>query len=214
MKHAHQTTQTTQHTSGRTIAMSAANAGVALGLALGITLGATLGFTVFGAGTAAAETRVETVLGTVTKSDPIRSSYVRKTPKDERICRTEDVPIYGETKGGQSDLGAMIVGGLIGSAIGNKLSDNEGAGAAGTVAGAILGREQAKNATGQREIVGYRQQDVCETRTIMTEQTVQEITGYRNTIEIDNKIIMLESARPLAPNERIEINRQVTYSLR
>lgn len=210
MKHAHQTTQTTQHTPGRTIAMSAANAGVALG----ITLGATLGFTVFGAGTAAAETRVETVLGTVTKSDPIRSSYVRKTPKDERICRTEDVPIYGETKGGQSDLGAMIVGGLIGSAIGNKLSDNEGAGAAGTVAGAILGREQAKNATGQREIVGYRQQDVCETRTIMTEQTVQEITGYRNTIEIDNKIIMLESARPLAPNERIEINRQVTYSLR
>ena len=210
MKHAHQTTQTTQHTPGRTIAMSAANAGVALG----ITLGATLGFTVFGAGTAIAETRVETVLGTVTKSDPIRSSYVRKTPKDERICRTEDVPIYGETKGGQSDLGAMIVGGLIGSAIGNKLSNNEGAGAAGTVAGAILGREQAKNATGQREIVGYRQQDVCETRTIMTEQTVQEITGYRNTIEIDNKIIMLESARPLAPNERIEINRQVTYSLR
>ena len=210
MKHAHQTTQTTQHTPGRTIATSAANAGVALG----ITLGATLCLTVFGAGTAAAETRVETVLGTVTKSDPIRSSYVRKTPKDERICRTEDVPIYGETKGGQSDLGAMIVGGLIGSAIGNKLSDNEGAGAAGTVAGAILGREQAKNATGQREIVGYRQQDVCETRTIMTEQTVQEITGYRNTIEIDNKIIMLESARPLAPNERIEINRQVTYSLR
>lgn len=210
MQHAHQTTQTTQHTPCRTIAMSAANAGVALGLALGITLG----LTVFRAGTAAAETRVETVLGTVTKSDPIRSSYVRKTPKDERICRTEDVPIYGETKGGQSDLGAMIVGGLIGSAIGNKLSDNEGAGAAGTVAGAILGREQAKNATGQREIVGYRQQDVCETRTIMTEQTVQEITGYRNTIEIDNKIIMLESARPLAPNERIEINRQVTYSLR
>ena len=210
MQHANQTTQTTQHTPCRTIAMSATNAGVALGLALGITLG----FTVFRAGTAAAETRVETVLGTVTKSDPIRSSYVRKTPKDERICRTEDVPIYGETKGGQSDLGAMIVGGLIGSAIGNKLSDNEGAGAAGTVAGAILGRERAKNATGQREIVGYRQQDVCETRTIMTEQTVQEITGYRNTIEIDNKIIMLESARPLAPNERIEINRQVTYSLR
>jgi len=165
-------------------------------------------------GTATAETRVETVLGTVTKSDPIRSSYVRKTPKDERVCRTEDVPIYGESKGGQSDLGAMIVGGLIGSAIGNKLSDNEGAGAAGTVAGAILGREHAKNTAGQGEVVGYRQQNICETRTIMTEQTIEEITGYRNSIEIDNKIIMLESARPLAPNERVEITRQVTYSLR
>ena len=48
----------------------------------------------------------------------------------------------------------------------------------------------------------------------MTEQTIEEITGYRNIIEIDNKIIMLESARPLAPNERVEITRQVTYSLR
>ena len=193
MKHPHQTTPSANRAAVGTTVLSAAILCVAM------------------LGTATAETRVETVLGTVTKSDPIRSSYVRTTPKDERVCRTEEVPIYGESKSGQSDLGAMIVGGLIGSAIGNKLSDKEGAGAAGTVAGAILGREHAKN-TG--EVVGYRQQNICETRTIMTEQTIEEITGYRNTIEIDNKIIMLESARPLAPNERVEITRQVTYSLR
>ena len=193
MKHPHQTTPSANRAAVGTTVLSAAILCVAM------------------LGTATAETRVETVLGTVTKSDPIRSSYVRKTPKDERVCRTEDVPIYGESKSGQSDLGAMIVGGLIGSAIGNKLSDKDGAGAAGTVAGAILGREHAKN-TG--EVVGYRQQNICETRTIMTEQTIEEITGYRNTIEIDNKIIMLESARPLAANERVEITRQVTYSLR
>ena len=196
MKHLHQTTPSANRAAVGTTVLSAAILCVAM------------------LGTATAETRVETVLGTVTKSDPIRSSYVRKTPMDERVCRTEDVPIYGESKSGQSDLGAMIVGGLIGSAIGNKLSDNEGAGAAGTVAGAILGREHAKNTNGQGEVVGYRQQNICETRTIMTEQTIEEITGYRNTIEIDNKIIMLESARPLAPNERVEITRQVTYSLR
>lgn len=201
MTHLHQTTRRAKRTPAKLITLS-------------ISTLATLGVVTLGTGTAMAETRVETVLGTVTKSDPIRSSYVRKTPKDERVCRTEDVPIYGESQSGQSDLGAMIVGGLIGSAIGNKLSDNEGAGAAGTVAGAILGREHAKNSTGKGEIVGYRQQNVCETRTIMTEQTVEEITGYRNTIEIDNKIIMLESARPLAPNERVEIMRQITYTLR
>lgn len=201
MTHLHQTTRRAKRTPAKLITLS-------------ISTLATLGVVTLGTGTAMAETRVETVLGTVTKSDPIRSSYVRKTPKDERVCRTEDVPIYSESQGGQSDLGAMIVGGLIGSAIGNKLSDNEGAGAAGTVAGAILGREHAKNSTGKGEIVGYRQQNVCETRTIMTEQTVEEITGYRNTIEIDNKIIMLESERPLAPNERVEIMRQITYSLR
>ena len=201
MTHLHQTTRRAKRTPAKLITLS-------------ISTLATLGVVTLGTGTAMAETRVETVLGTVTKSDPIRSSYVRKTPKDERVCRTEDVPIYGESQSGQSDLGAMIVGGLIGSAIGNKLSDNEGAGAAGTVAGAILGREHAKNSTGKGEIVGYRQQNVCETRTIMTEQTVEEITGYRNKIEIDNKIIMLKSEHPLAPNERVEIMRQTTYSLR
>jgi uncharacterized protein YcfJ len=160
-----------------------------------------------------AETRVETVIGTVTSSSAIMNSYIRKTPKDERVCRTQDVPIYGETKSGESDLGAMIVGGLIGSAIGNKLSDNNGAGAAGTVAGAILGREHAKKSQ-KGEIIGYKQQNICETRTIMTEQTVEEVVGYRNMIEVDNKIVSLESAAPLSPNQRVEITRQITYSLR
>lgn len=162
---------------------------------------------------ASAETRIETVIGTVTSSSALKSSYIRKTPREDRVCRTQDVPIYGSAKSGQSDLGAMIVGGLIGSAIGNKMSDNNGAGAAGTVAGAILGREHAKK-TQKGEIVGYKQQNICETQTVMTEQTVEEITGYRNTIEVDNKIITIETASPLNLNDRIEINRQITYSLR
>ena len=163
-----------------------------------------------------AETRIETVIGTVSGADPIRTSYIRKTPKDERICQTQDVPVYGETAGNnESDLGAMIIGGVIGSAIGNKTSDNEGAGAAGAVVGALLGREHAKkNQGGGRQIIGYRQQEVCNIRTVMTEQTVEEITGYRVRIEVDGKIISLESKRPRNLGERVEINRKTTYSLR
>ena len=163
-----------------------------------------------------AETRIETVIGTVSGADPIRTSYIRKTPKDERICQTQDVPVYGETAGNnESDLGAMIIGGVIGSAIGNKTSDNEGAGAAGAVVGALLGREHAKkNQGGGQQIIGYRQQEVCNIRTVMTEQTVEEITGYRVRIEVDGKIISLESQRPHNLGERVEINRKTTYSLR
>ena len=163
-----------------------------------------------------AETRIETVIGTVSGADPIRTSYIRKTPKDERICQTQDVPVYGETAGNNgSDLGAMIIGGVIGSAIGNKTSDNEGAGAAGAVVGALLGREHAKkNQGGGQQIIGYRQQEVCNIRTVMTEQTVEEITGYRVRIEVDGKIISLESQRPRNLGERVEINRKTTYSLR
>ena len=110
---------------------------------------------------ASAETRIETVLGTVTKSDPIRTSYIRKTPSDEKVYETKEVPVYGQASAGSnnnnSDLGAMIIGGVIGSAIGNKTSDQDGAGAAGAVVGALLGREHAKkkNQQGGQQIVGY-----------------------------------------------------------
>ena len=80
MTHLHQTTRRAKRSPAKLITLS-------------ISTLATLGVVTLGTGTAMAETRVETVLGTVTKSDPIRSSYVRKTPKDERVCRTEDVPI-------------------------------------------------------------------------------------------------------------------------
>ena len=186
--------------------------GVTFGLAIATTATLIVGI----APAALAETRIETVIGTVSGADPIRTSYIRKTPKDERVCQTQDVPVYGEAAGNnESDLGAMIIGGVIGSAIGNKTSDNEGAGAAGAVVGALLGREHAKkNQGGGQQIIGYRQQEVCNIRTVMTEQTVEEITGYRVRIEVDGKIISLESKRPRNMGERLEINRKTTYSLR
>jgi uncharacterized protein YcfJ len=186
--------------------------GVPFGLAIATTATLIVGI----APAALAETRIETVIGTVSGADPIRTSYIRKTPKDERVCQTQDVPVYGEAAGNnESDLGAMIIGGVIGSAIGNKTSDNEGAGAAGAVVGALLGREHAKkNQGGGQQIIGYRQQEVCNIRTVMTEQTVEEITGYRVRIEVDGKIISLESKRPRNMGERVEINRKTTYSLR
>ena len=183
--------------------------------AIAVTL-ATGTLAVFPAG---AETRIETVLGTVTKSDPIRTSYIRKTPSDEKVCETQEVPVYGQASAGSnnenSDLGAMIIGGVIGSAIGNKTSDKDGAGAAGAVVGALLGREHAKkNQQGGQQIVGYRQQEVCNIRKVMIEETIEEVTGYRTRIEVDNRIITVETQNPLAANERVELSRKTTYSLR
>ena len=73
----------------------------------------------------------------------------------------------------------MIIGGPIGSAVGNKLSDNNGAGSAGAVAGALLGRERAKNANAE-EIVGYRQQS--------DKPHHSKIVGYRIKVEADGRI--------------------------
>ena len=49
---------------------------------------------------ASAETRIETVIGTVTRSDPVMTSYIRKTPSDQRVCETQDVPVYAEAGAG------------------------------------------------------------------------------------------------------------------
>ena len=165
---------------------------------------------------AIAETRIETVIGTVTGAEPIITSYTRNTPVDEQVCELQNIPVYGTAEAAESgsDLGAMIIGGLIGSAIGNKTSDDEGAGAAGAVVGAILAREHAKNNQGGETVIGYRQEEVCSIRTVMMEQQIEEVAGYRVQIEVDNKIISFEIQEKPTVGSRIEINRQTTYSLR
>ena len=162
---------------------------------------------------AVAETRVETVVGTVVDTITLTSKYVRKTPSDQRTCRTEDVPIYAQQER-SSDLGSMIIGGLIGSAVGNKISNNDGAGAAGTVAGALIGREHAKQNPKNGRVIGYKKQELCSVSTVMLEENVSEVTGYRNHIEVDGKIIKLESKSPLIVGARVEVLRTTNYSLR
>ena len=164
-------------------------------------------------GSATAETRVETVVGTVIDTITLTSTYVRKTPTDKRTCRNDEVPIYAQQEGG-SEIGSMIIGGLIGSAVGNKFSNNDGAGAAGTVAGALIGREHSKNKQKNSRIVGYKQQETCSITTVMLEENISEITGYRNHIEVDGKIVKLESKNPLTVGSRVEVVRRVSYSLR
>lgn len=161
-----------------------------------------------------AETRFETVLGTIIKQDSRTELVTRKTPTTERVCRDVDVPVYAEAKSGQSDLGAMIVGGLIGSAIGNKMSDSNGGGAAGAVAGAILGGEVSKNANKQGQIVGYQRQSVCEDRNIILTENVQQIIGYRITVEADGRMLSLDVPNAYEIGQKIEIRKQITYSVR
>ncbi|HBP73998.1 MAG TPA: hypothetical protein DD665_10500 [Alphaproteobacteria bacterium] len=161
----------------------------------------------------ASQTTVKTVIGKVETVEVLTNTYIRKTPTEENVCQTEEVPVYSEKKGGK-ELDGLIIGGLLGSAVGNAVSKGDGAGTIGAVTGALIGREHVKKNKRGGEIVGYRQQEVCNIRTVMTEQTVEEITGYRVRIEVDGKIISLESKRPRNLGERVEINRKTTYSLR
>lgn len=159
-----------------------------------------------------AETRYEYVIGTVTDIETLTNSFTRKTPRDERICQVEEAPVYGKSQD-TSELGSMIIGGLIGSAVGNKLSDNNGAGSVGAVAGALLGREKAKKSAEAGSIVGYREQEVCRTNRIIHEEIVEKIVGYRIKVEADGRILSLNAGEPFKVGDRVEINKKVSYAL-
>ena len=156
----------------------------------------------------------ETVSGEVISVMEKTREVIRKTPVTERVCEDKDVPVYGSSEQQGSELGSMIIGGIIGSALGNKFSDSEGAGAAGTVAGAIIGKETANQANEKnREIVGYNRTRSCENVRTVTQQTIQEIIGYRLTINVEGKIIDIDTQTKYLPGSQISIFKTTNYSV-
>ena len=116
------------------------------------------------------------VQGKITTVEP---NYLTKeigTPYKE--CYNVEVPVYGNVGGSGASasdvLGGMIIGGLIGKGATGK--DN------GAAAGAVIGgMVAADKKTGQQGIVGYRQEQRCETR--YKYETVRELKNYTITYE-------------------------------
>lgn len=164
---------------------------------------------------AASTTSVDTISGRVNYVDTLTSSYVQQTPVTERVCRVQDVPIYAQGGNQSDELGSMIIGGLIGSAVGNGLTSKDGAGTAGAVAGALIGRNaaQQQNAANQR-IIGYRQENLCENITTVRDERVETITGYRLNVTVDGKRITVDTNTPYNSGDTIILTRKTTYSLR
>jgi len=100
----------------------------------------------------------DNVKGNVTD---VYKNVTRQIPYTQQVCQLIDVPIYGTTGNGASGadvLGGMIIGGLLGKGVTGK--DN------GAAAGAILGGViAADKKQGQQVIVGYRQEQRCNTVT-------------------------------------------------
>ena len=158
------------------------------------------------------QTTFNTIVGKVKNVEILTSTYIRKTPVEEKICSIEDVPIYEESKGGD-ELGGLIIGGLLGSAVGNQISGADGAGTVGAVTGALIGREHAKNKKTNGKIIGYRQEETCRIEKRVREERIEEVTGYRLTINVDGEIVTLKSSSSYDQGDEIKIRRKTTYSL-
>ena len=149
------------------------------------------------AGVAAASSDRNYVEGVVNEVQPIYTTHIQQTPIREKICHTEDVPVFSRHSNYGDDheeLEGLIAGGLVGSAIGNAVSDKPGAGTAGAVVGALIGRQQAEDRQRHKPgvITGYRQQNVCRYQvTRVDERTVEKLTGYELDVLVDGETISI-----------------------
>ena len=123
----------------------------------------------FCTGTTLAETTTATVqdhFKTVTKS----------VPYTETTCDIVDVPIYGKSSQGATS-GDILLGALIGGAIGNNIPGEKNGGAAGAVIGGILANEAGDN---KQVVTGYRREEQC--KNITRYQTVYDEVYSHSTI--------------------------------
>lgn len=113
---------------------------------------------------------------TITKVTPNYQNV--SVPNHRTDCKIVEVPIYGGTK--QASTGDTVLGAVIGGAIGNQVGGGSGKDAA-TVLGAIIGADIANKKGGQQQIVGYRQEQVCQNVTFY--ETQEQLKNYTITYE-------------------------------
>lgn len=100
----------------------------------------------------------------------------QRLPTTTQECFIRQVPIYSEHSSDRQ-FGDMVMGAVIGSAIGNAISDKDGV---GTLGGVIGAHQASKNRSGE-QIIGYRDETVCEPKTV-NEQRHQRIYSH-STVE-------------------------------
>ena len=125
-------------------------------------------------------TTIAIVTSSAAVADVVRARITHVEPRYETVynnvpttqCQDVEVPVYGRTGGGATGgdvLGGMIIGGLLGKGATGK--DD------GAAIGAILGGMVAADKNqGNQQIVGYRQEQQC--NTYYNEERVNTIKNY------------------------------------
>lgn len=115
----------------------------------------------------------QTPMATITSVTPNYTTQVIRNPYQK--CDIVDVPVYGQigSNGGASAgdvLGGMIIGGILGKGV----SGNDKGAAAGAVLGGMIAADNKQQT--QQGIVGYRQEQRCET--YYNEERVNTLKNY------------------------------------
>ena len=115
----------------------------------------------------------QTPLATITSVTPNYTTQVIRNPYQK--CNIVDVPVYGQiNNGGGANAGDVLGGMIIGGILGKGVSGNDKGAAAGAVLGGMIAADNKNNS--QQGIVGYRQEQRCETQ--YNEERVNTLKNY------------------------------------
>ena len=117
------------------------------------------------------------------------------------------------TEGNQKFGADNLIGALIGGAIGNQLG--KGGGKQGSTAiGALIGSEMVrKDKVARANNNSFVEKEICRLQRIVHTETIEQIYGYKLSIEIDGNLITMQSNRSYNPGDTISIRKQISYSI-
>ena len=134
----------------------------------------------------------------VISSKPVWTVQTVSKPIVEQSC------VHSVSDNHDDLLGDIIIGGLIGSVIGNAVSDVHGAGALGTSIGALIAADShAQSASGVR----------CVSRSTTSEATRKVISHYEVKVRHDNKILTFETDTPFKRHGLVKVRANERYTL-
>ena len=141
---------------------------------------------------------VQRIQAPVITSIPVYQTYTRNIPIQE--CTTVYVEDNSNTQ--SNTIQRMIIGGLLGSAVGNQVSDSHGSGTAGAVIGSIIANEAGRN-----ESTTIQPRDVC--NTVYETVTEDRIVGYEVIYEFNEQRFTAILDRQPGQYVTVEISQRV-----
>ena len=139
----------------------------------------------------------DTRTGYVTAVETVWTQRVIHEPVTITSCHTSQ-----SHSGYQGNIGDVVIGGLVGSAIGNKLSDNHGAGSLGALFGAAAAMERSP-----------RQRRACHDKTSYRERTENVADHYLVHVRADERDLTFRSDRRYRVNQRVSLSVSSNYGL-
>ena len=146
---------------------------------------------------AGAQTINETRTGYVTAVETVWTQRIINEPVTTTSCQTNQA-----RSGFRRNMGDVVIGGLVGSAIGNKLSDRHGAGSLGALFGAVTAMDRSSD-----------KRSVCHDQTSYRKTTEDIADHYLVHVRTEGRILTFRSNHRYRVNQRVSLSVSSNYGL-